>query len=704
MKNFLLFGLCVCLLIVSCVNPIAVGEKLAPNEVQNVKVNFDAGRNQVLVTWDKLPNDQVSFYQIYRITLDSLDPSIEYQNWLPTERRAAINKDSSSFWDVLGLSNTIYCYGVRAAVISLRYNGYADTSYGLMKASDLKQIPVGADIGFSINNNALFTSDDHVKLVNIDPDSRLKSVRYTNSIHTFLRNKISGNKVEVNFSDPKNPPDTNFLKQLVPTFIKDYTYTLLTADVEMVDIPDFDAPDSLNIVKSQDPPFDEQHNFLWRLKHGNGDKKVYVERAYKTDLQGKTQKTDTVVDDIKIAPYRIKMDIRNQTSGANITMRKVIQTASGNIDLYVYKPFINFSVSIFADTTIEQDFSYWIAIGDSSQGPLDGKAAQFLETAPRFAKLTGLGATHDDDKVYSYSFDPSNAEGKVNLSQLIKTLGRGPNIPEIDGGQLPPLFKLRGSSTRLNETAVPGSYYGKNPQRLVGTTLSGSQLTISGTPNELYNRILNMSKTQRFVYGQKEVIVFARFVGKKFGDTRMCTIGSTLSGDPLQKLTKTRFDLYAPAVLFNTDVTSSTTLNNASLPITAPFVFALQGSGGVRDGGAANVVGIDLIISKVDDQLNWVTPVYTPLPPGTIPPIIFADTISVDYLLAQRHSVFPFPIKTISANIAGVQWKLDPSDWPSGRYLMAVVTKDQFGNTGLAPATSTALFSNPWLVTVQTGK
>jgi hypothetical protein len=81
-----------------------------------------------------------------------------------------------------------------------------------------------------------------------------------------------------------------------------------------------------------------------------------------------------------------------------------------------------------------------------------------------------------------------------------------------------------------------------------------------------------------------------------------------------------------------------------------------------------------------------------------------------DYqLLSYRHLMIPFNVQVPNEVLNDVRWdNIDPSSWPSGDYLLSIITRDEYGNEGIAP-TSFSLDPlkpncNPWRVHVASGK
>jgi hypothetical protein len=57
----------------------------------------------------------------------------------------------------------------------------------------------------------------------------------------------------------------------------------------------------------------------------------------------------------------------------------------------------------------------------------------------------------------------------------------------------------------------------------------------------------------------------------------------------------------------------------------------------------------------------------------------------------------------------GVGWdNIDVSQWASGEYIVGIRTEDEFGNAGWGrfpdPPSPSLPLSNPWLITVQSGR
>ena len=52
-------------------------------------------------------------------------------------------------------------------------------------------------------------------------------------------------------------------------------------------------------------------------------------------------------------------------------------------------------------------------------------------------------------------------------------------------------------------------------------------------------------------------------------------------------------------------------------------------------------------------------------------------------MLALPHHTFPYTLKKIASTAAAVRWEgIDPTKWPSGKYLFGIIVSDEFGNRG----------------------
>ncbi|MBD3320892.1 MAG: hypothetical protein GF350_07360 [Chitinivibrionales bacterium] len=679
--------------------PLEVPADPPPMSVVNVEATFDAGANMVRITWDGPDTSTFSFYRIYRTsdTLKTGGADTSELSFISDERRSNISKTKNSYMDVPALANTVYYYTVRTVRVDSSFypvillgdtvleTAY-DTAIGDLNVNEIDTVKVGSEVSFNINYGDVFTVTDKCTLVVNDPAHKLTHVRFTQYSTRYWK-KASGEKIQADVYNPMNPPSNAQLNQLIAEKWITSQGRLESSVIE-VEEADFDFSDPHNVGRSFAIASAGTHTFPWTLKKGNGEKKVFAELTYADGSVG----TAIVNDGIKIAPYRIKINFRNKMNSADETMRRG-EVLAGDIPYTIYKPWVKFSISVFADTTILKDFDYWLVISDSAPNIVEDMPSNiygWLETKPIQASLTGIGADHDDDKIYEYSIDTSTAEGRRNLAQMKRT-GKSP--------QKDLAFKLTGDE-KYNETCVPGSYWGPDPLwwNPNAKQLNSVQEVLDEGPLENYRKVRIMNKSFIYSVGKKEFMIVARFKGKYFNDVRLALSGSKVA----QKYgPRSYFDLYQPYIVW-WDEKNSDWVNNDCTVVSA-FNYALNANS-CTDGGQADIDAIDLIIAQKPDSMEWNLNFSND--PGQHD--VTADTLSLEALYNLRHYIFPYEIKVRNFFQKNVRWDdINPGQWPSGKYIMGIVTRDEFGNEGFAPVNkegTAAKLSNPWMVTVQTGK
>lgn len=660
----------------------------------------EPSQDSVMLNWTPPPDlNSFDFYRIYRTSERHVGGELDSSKLMPTYAGRRVDKSVTEFRDIPGLDNDFYLYAVRAVrisshnvVVQTDYDQadtqvVYDTIYGKLGDQNLVELQVGSDVAFNINKGSIFTATDKCTLVIQDNGDLVESVRFTQNAKTYLV-KSNGEKVQVFADDANNPPSAERLEQLVNQgYINEFLK--LQAGVTKTVVPDFDALDPLNDASDRTHKLSGgASSFPWTLLQGNGTKKVWAELVYR---QGGL--VDTVTDNIEIAPWRIQLNFRNKLNSADATMRK---KPSENTDYYyIYKPWVKFSVSVFADTTISEDFSYWVLMSEQRaviDKSFSNAAAGWLETPPVYSRLTGIGPDHDDDKLYTYMLHPDSAAGQENLSEFRHTTATPTRDPDV-------LVSLATPEGKLNETAVPGSYWGADPKIWRNSNsdpddyVSTQRLIASDSAQAMYDYLMALDIYQLRSQGKKEFTIVALFKGRYFNDTRVMVAGSKIITDtrfaqnypPAQSY----FDLYPPMIQ-PAKAGSGCHLTNGDV-ISSNFCFhLLEGDDktSVIDLAEANVAEITLVIAK---KPTWMDNDE-------------ATQLSMDQLFSLRTDLFPYEIKKPENIQRNVGWdNVDPSDWPSGEYLFAVITADEFGNRGLAPYNSND-YTNPFVVTVQSGK
>jgi hypothetical protein len=660
-----------------------------PMLVGNLRADYTQSSSKVNLSWDVLDWSRVltagsdsGFYRVFRLTKNPQGDTSSFKT-------IDFDKSSTSGSDILGLDNTTYYYSIGAIVVHKRSGTIADTVVGSIGPTSLASVVVKSGVLFNINKGSVFTAVDLCSLIiNLPQQNLLSSVRFTQD---YIKNwkKTDGTRMRVYVDDPDNPPSVDSM--LIKNGWLTSAAKLAPGVTEEV-LADFSTTDPRNSTRSYSgSSMNEGDNFFaWWLKKGNGTKKVWAELTY-TD-----GRVDTISDNIDIAPYRIQINFRNKTGSADETMR-IRKLSSGGTGYFIYKPIVQFNVSIFADTTIDTAFSYWLAIADTTPTIpyiITDPLKAWLETKPRAGRLSGIGPAHNDDSIYTYMLDTLSERGRENLSDMRKTI-RSPQ------GDL--AFRLKGLSY-LNETCVPGSFWGKTPLYWNGSNFDSTQIPILLSPGNAFKKVRAVQKSP----GTKEVIVIAVFKGRYFGDTRTAaSSGEALSkynGRPEGEGPRGLFDLYQPRLYFLGATGDDGWQNNGSI-INSTFNVALGRNMSIEDAGYANVTSLRLLIAKNDGSIPWNLVVSDIAATRKVT----ADTLSLGAVQKLRYVEIPFPIIASSSIIYGVKWtNLDLTDWPSGSYIMGVIARDQFGNEGFAPpmvpATADKPWTNPWQVTIFTGK
>lgn len=593
---------------------------------------YDKTNDKIVLSWENLTGRVFSFYSLVRFSDTTQGGAAVAPKYV------IIPGTSTSYRDVPDLERGVYWYSlVPAAVV-----GEGDTLYGI--ASDTIEVVGGRGVSFSINNNATYTPTRDVSLIVNDRFGIVSRVRFTN--------KVKGGK-----------PDFDFVQT--------------------------DDPDNYNPNRSVSMGGNARQTVQWKLVSGGGNKKVYAVFEF-TALSGGG--ADTASSEIGIAPYKYRVRIANK--------KKVLIDSIGNDEVQGYRtgpndatvlyseflsgftvkeeytfvaPKVEFNVSIGTDTTVEQDFEYWLLF---TRGMANVDQATFLatddesywyETAPRKGRLTGRSALeHDENTVYEYSVDISTAAGRENLTILSK----------------------------LDAVESVNGYAG-----------------IARTPKvdgvEENSRVFrNLKFSDLINAGRKEFVLVLKFKGKYFGEDRYVALRdellqpSGLSGSAaLQQATTTNtyFDFYRPSVAFVSSQNPKY-LNNGDT-VSGSFSVYLSQDGAAADKGKSRITDISLIIARKPpamawDYLSWKVVEDVPV-------------VAMEDLKTEPFHIFPANLGVPKKSFLEISWQgIDVSNWASGRYFIGVYTEDEYGNGGLAPVTfnKTSHQTNPFLVTVLSGK
>jgi hypothetical protein len=274
--------------------------------------------------------------------------------------------------------------------------------------------------------------------------------------------------------------------------------------------------------------------------------------------------------------------------------------------------------------------------------------------------LMGRGAAHDTSHVYVYAFDTLSAQGQANLTQV----------------------------RRIDTTD--------------GYPFVGYRDTARGSPAEMYRRVTQLTRTALSQTGAKEFALVVHMKGRYFGEDRwyVSTSPDTVAeggigvGLPRREFRHLYMAFWPPRVL---PLNSESPYYVRSNGDTAGAVFILGVDavyGGGYGVGTAAITRADLIVAAKPSSLAWD---YRSWNSTTVPPI------SLQELLALPHEVFP-PAAGQPGDGA-VFYLVSTAGWPSGEYLIGIITADQFGNQGFAPMPFDAAryTTNPFVVTVLSG-
>ena len=428
-----------------------------------------------------------------------------------------------------------------------------------------------------------------------------------------------------------------------------------------------------------------EHTFPWKLNLGRQDKIVYAEITLDAT---NGNRVDTLRYGMPIAPYQARIRIENER--LEWTQEDELERYEGELDATVlyrhignqgftlqdhfvfFVPRVEFSLEISVDSSFAPRFEYWLLFANRAASNWDqGDRAssreelQWLETGHRVDSLTGIGPYHDDKHVYTYSIDTLTPEGRQNLSTV---------------------------QVIHNTTDYPFVTYDE---------------TLQGGAGDKLRRVLNLTPKDRANTGAKEFVLVIKLQGRYFGEERyiLSKTGIYDVGNEAQsgavKAKEERylwFDFIPPKATM-VSPTNAGYLNNGDTISTA-FDYALDGAS-VVDGGYGRVTDIKLVFARCPSSLEAIWD-YTSWSIDEAVPITLAD------LYEQRVATYEYEISSPLRNMNDVEWKnIDPSTWPSGKYFMGIVTRDEHGNEGLAPVTRSLApnyQTNPFLVTVTSGR
>ncbi len=568
--------------------------------VSGFQADYNPTSGKVECTWGA-PSRTPRFYRVYRGVAptrpgDTVKMVSEGDRYFIKEGELRASGTSLVYDDVVGLENTVYHYEVRA--------GFVDDNGRIILGPPSNRVEclVGSGIAFSINDGDLATRYDTCHLTLQDARRVLQSARF--SADSSMANAVT---VQVNSTVVKVP---------------------------------------------------------WTLPRGSGTKYAYAEITY-TD-----GRSERLSDDIEIEAFQVNFKLRNETREPNKSMAvryardgrgEILNHFRKDVDLYtIYRPFVEFGVSIHSDPTFDTLFDYWLVFPDTAAtfatgvepGPFwldsDGRlgrsgflhGGKWLHTQRRQGRLTGIGGLHDDQYKYRYEFYPhrdSLQDGKQNISMLYA------------------------------ETGADGD----------AVTVSGS---LSGGVYSTYDSLTYLGGDFAFKKGMKEFAIIARFRGRYFGEDRVVISSGRL--DPNQQ-SVSYYDAYPPACLrdgveYEYAADGATIEGELCIDLNAAgSAFNEDGTlninrGVVIDRGGANVTSIELLISEMPDSLVAVWGGNT------------HNEITLEQIRSYRTRVFPYVITENSSIIYPVRWcPINPSGWSTGWYLLTIVASDEFGNKGI---------------------
>lgn len=626
--------------------------------VSGLTATFQPDKETVALSW-KIPNEPFDFFRLYRT--DQLDPQgrPDTATLDASGAKSRISKNATSFEDVPGPADGLYFYTIRAVRLDTvqTVDGRAvDTVEGSLSPSwpDFVRCSVGVVVRFTINYGSIFTQDTSCRLYIHDPSKQVSSVRFTQNVRTVeVKARVDENGTTVYDTIPKSlgilPPITNDNHNQIRDLQRSgFVQTqqpsdriAATAGIHLV--PDFDADDAQNPDRSLSAGADSVVSRKWVLPQGRGEKRVFAEITLSSG------RMDTLVDVITTQPHRIDILLRDnpQTGISNMLDTSIydVNTEETTPAKIFYSPSVFFSLKTFGDTTIDTAFDCWMMVLEQNEelkrSSLVSKSV--LTTTPISYGLTSR-TEHDVGKVYEYTIDTSKQTGKETLEDII-------------------YFKQnRGTFTASTQSGVSANY-------------------------EAVKMLRNQARTQfdKGVYGKKGFLMVLRFRELFFGDEFLKFYG--YSDTTLEFASY--WDWYLPIMNPDKSYDNPDHVGHGDI-IVEPFNFALD-SISVVDMGFANVEDLRLVIAREPPSFDWAK--------RTSP-------ITVEELLSFRSFEYPYNINRPDYEMLEVRWDgIDPTTWPSGKYLMGVVVRDEYGNEGFATVDTTNVqlgYRNPWEVEVRT--
>jgi hypothetical protein len=572
--------------VLTCTEPLDPAGAAAQIEEYNyspslTSLSYDKSTGKVVCQWTPAAV-QPTYYKLYR--------ALPGGEMVTSGDRSRIMGSLTTYNDVVGLENAVYEYELRAAFLQSidTFPSMTGTVYDSVLVegppSNKISVRVGSGYAFTIAGGALSTPTNVCTLVVLDYDHQFASADFA--------------------------PDTSLFSN--PDSVK--SLVLGTSQVEWKFYP-------------------------WTLWPGKGTKIVWARLNYTAGG------SILIKDDIEIRSYRASVKLRNETRRPNETMRvwyaknKEGEYATyGMCDVYtIYRPYVDFGLSIFSDSTFADSFLVQLVFPLSTAKltvPQPGNSPAGYYTKQSKCYLTGWGAAHNDLAPYRYSFQPGDSAGDTSLSLLTQN--------------------VTGSAT--TDLRLPAQ--------------------------KAYDTLKYMGYNDIRDKGRKEFTVRLTMYGRYFKDSR--TIFSSGRLDAQQDMIS-YYDAYPPMCLrdwfeFFYPKDGSTipggvcvNLNQSGSIIDPATGVQSTNRGLIWDKGGADVAKVELVIASMPDALaaSWSNTSW--------------GSISYDQLMGYRHHTFPFAVGVRSSKVYPVYWCVDPTGWDTGWYLVAIITEDSFGNRGIAP-------------------
>jgi hypothetical protein len=585
---------------------------------------YNPQTGEINLTWST-PTGAFDYYRIYRTTVTDTLGNPVLETMVSTLRRDSIPRGVNSLVDMPEPAEGVYFYGIRA----VRIEDGVHKEGVLSPEGNLTSVVVGFDVAFSINHGDEFTLTKQCSLFVSDPGLVLSSVRFT---------QVQGDSVATGGPAPISGDIRNQVRDLV-----DYKFLTGVPVSGTVGPVNFDVSDG-EAGNAGFATYDAARGMwvkAWTLLDGSGQKNVWAEVTY----GGATR--DTIMDFIMTQPHKVELVLRNSTAVAGGTVKDTLEdyvTPEGDSSsirmLVFYNDVIRFSVKIFGDSAIEQDFDYWLLVNvgwsEATSSIINRRG--WVMTMPKDSLLTGRGVLHSSEQVYTLSLETGTVDGDQTLDTL--------------------LFGRSGSVLGLSDT---------------------------GSPYEHQLLFDELKTSPRYDNGKKQFLLVARFRERFFGGSFVRVLGQASA---LEEEFRTYRDNYPPYVRYDASVSNPYHIAEGDT-INKPFTFALD-TISAEDRGLARITDLKLAIAKL--------PVGYPWDPAVSP----AQMTSEEFYNFS-HEIYPFLVEKPGSVIMDAVWEdIDPTNWTTGRYLMALVVTDDRGYTGFADVDTSKAGKNPFSVFIST--